>query len=358
MNVLVTGATGLVGNNVVRMLLERGIAVRVLARNPQCRSLAGLSVEVVPGDLADLSAIEQAVRGATHVVHAAGRVHIGWTGWDEARAVNVEGTRRVAQACRREGARLVHVSTVNTLAPGTREHPADEEAGPPQTVECAYVVTKQAAEQVVLDEVASGLEASIVLPVYMLGPWDWKPSSGRMLLHLAGGWSWMAPPGGLDFCDVRDVTAGILTALERGQRGRKYILGGEAHDLFEAWSLLAPLVGGRKPVRKMRWPALWLASRYGDMLTRLRRTEPDVNGAAVRMSTLQHHYSYARAARELDYRPRPMLAAAAAAWQWFLDYGYVPQHTRGASPQPIAPPNAPAPRAYSLAGADYGSPKS
>ncbi len=322
MRTLVTGATGLVGNNVVRLLLERGERVRVLVRDPKSRSLAGLTVETVPGDVTDVSSVEQASQDVQRIVHAAAIVHLGWTGMERQWAVNVEGTRNVANAAMRHGAKLIHVSSVDALGLGTRERPGDEEQALPGAIECPYVITKRAAEQVILEQAAAGLDAVIVNPVYMLGPWDWKPSSGRMLLQLSSGAALMAPPGGNDFCDVRDVAAGILTAAERGQPGRRYILGGEPLSYLQAWQMFAEVLGVRKPFKTIWRPGLFIASRVGDLLTWWRGEEGDVNSAAIAMSRKPHHFSYRRAAEELDYAPRPAREAAEAAWKWFREYGY------------------------------------
>lgn len=320
---LVTGATGLVGNNVVRLLVERGDAVRVLTRNGSgSRALEGLPVEVAQGDVRQPETIRAACRGVQRVIHAAAEVQLGWKGMDLAREINVQGTRNVAAAARAEGARLCHVSTINALGLGSRQQPADEETPICETVNCPYVVTKREAEQVVLGEIAAGLDAVIVNPVYMLGPWDWKPSSGRMLLEIATGWAKLAPPGGNDFCDVRDVAAGILAAIERGVRGRRYILGGESLSFMEAWTMFAKIIGVRPPWRKALPPGLWIYGHFGDLRGWLTGREPNLNSAAVALARLEHHYSYARAAAELDYRPRPAREAAETAWQWFRAHGY------------------------------------
>src|SRR5262249_19176374 len=151
-----------------------------------------------------------------------GRVHIGWTGLDLAKTVNVEGTRNICAAALAAGARGTHVSSIDALANGTWEQPATEETPLGDgMVECPYVVTKRGAEQVVLEHVAAGLEATIVNPAFMIGPWDWTPSSGRMLLHVSKGLGLFAPAGRNVFCDVRDVAQGILTAMDRGQIGRR-----------------------------------------------------------------------------------------------------------------------------------------
>jgi dihydroflavonol-4-reductase len=255
-------------------------------------------------------------------VHAAGVVHIGWNGMERQRAVNVEGTRDVCRAARAAGARLVHVSSLNALGPGSRAAPADEDSPPDLSVPCPYVVTKCEAEQVVLAEVERGLDAVIVNPAFMLGPWDWKPSSGRMLLAIARQRPWIAPPGSNDFCDVRDVAAGTLAALEQGQRGRRYILGGEALSYFEAWNLMAESCGRKGPIRIGIRPTLRLGGRLGDLWGKLRGHEGDLNSAAVEMALRPRHYSYARAAAEIGYHARPLRLAIDAAWQWFREYGY------------------------------------
>ncbi len=204
---LVTGATGLVGNNVVRRLLDRGWQVRALVRSGrsvQDRSLAGLPIDLVRGSLEDAGSLRQATAGVDAVIHSAAMVHCGWRHAAEMHRVNVEGTRLVAQAARQAGARLVHVSSVDAIGLRDDGLPADEETPPGGMVECPYVVTKRLAEAEVLREVDRGLEAVIVNPVYMIGPWDWKPSSGRMLLEVGSGKGLFAPPGANDFVDVRD----------------------------------------------------------------------------------------------------------------------------------------------------------
>ncbi|MGD9649035.1 MAG: NAD-dependent epimerase/dehydratase family protein, partial [Pirellulales bacterium] len=220
------------------------------------------------------------------------------------------------------GARMVHVSSVDALGLGTRTNPATEEAALSGHVECPYVVTKRAAEQALLDEVAGGLDAVIVNPVYVLGPWDWKPSSGRMILAVAKGQSWIAPPGGNDFCDVRNVASAVLAALERGQRGRRYILGGPAMTYFEAWTLFAEVTGGRRPVMTARRSWLRAAGLLGSAWGKITGREPDVNTASTAMSALEHHYSCERAVAELGYDPGDVREAATAAWQWFREHGY------------------------------------
>ena len=146
--------------------------------------------------------------------------------------VNVEGTTHLSEIARIAGARFIHVSSVDALGLRSDGIPANEETSPGGMIECPYVLTKRMAESAVLAQVERGLDAVIVNPVYMIGPWDWKPSSGRMLLEVGDGKGLLAPPGANDFVDVRDVVSGIEAAHERGQTGRRYILGGHASHIL------------------------------------------------------------------------------------------------------------------------------
>lgn len=321
---LVTGATGLVGNNVVRQLLASGQAVRVLARGQaDVRPLTGLDVELAKGDVRDRPAVVSAMSGVGQVVHAAAHVHIGWRGLATARAVNVVGTRNVAEAALAAGARMVHVSSIDALGAVAGGLETNEDTAPEGGVLCPYVITKREAERVVLDCVARGLAASIVNPGFMIGPFDWKPSSGRMLLHVAKGWGLFAPLGANSYCDVRDVVSGILAALERGVPGRRYILGGQTLTYFQAWRVFADVTGATPPMIPAG-PLMRLGAGYfGDLMAAITGREPDVNSAAVRISAQKRNFTHARAERELGYRPRPLREAATAAWSFFRQYGYV-----------------------------------
>ena len=334
---LVTGATGLVGNNVVRLLINRGQRVRVLVR-PVARAtqgiataqaLAGLPVEVAAAALHDEAAIQRAVDGAACVVHSAAMVHVGWRHLEEMRLVNVEGTRVVARAARRAGARLIHVSSVDALGLRSDGMPADEQTPPGGMLECPYVVTKREAEAVVLEEVERGLDAVIVNPVYMIGPCDWRPSSGRMLLEVGAGYGTFAPPGSNDFVDVRDVAQGILAAMRRGASGRRYILGGQPLSYLDAWRIFARVSGRMQPLGIAPAPLVHVAGWCGDLAGLLTRRELPVNSAATGMSLLQHNFSCVRAEAELGYTRRPFELAVQDAWDWFIGHGYAP-HRVGA----------------------------
>lgn len=322
MKYLVTGVTGLLGNNIVRALLAAGEAVRVLVRGTSDpRPLEGLDVERALGDVRDAAAVAAACAGVQAVIHSAGHVHIGWTQLREHLDINVEGTRHVAQAARAAGAKLVHVSSVNALGLGPLLRPTEEDSAMPGIVECPYVVTKREAERVVLAEVDRGLDGLIVNPGFMLGPWDWKPSSGKMLLQVTK-FAPLAPLGAASFCDVRDVAAGAITAATRGTKGRRYILAGHNLGYWAAWKQMAALVGKRGPVLPMG-PLFRAASLpVLDIHRRVTRREGDANAVTLMMGRQEHCFSSRRAEQELGYKIRPLNETLADTLAWFREHNY------------------------------------
>jgi dihydroflavonol-4-reductase len=330
MRSLVTGATGLLGNNLVRALLAQGGSVRVLVRpGSDPTPLAGLDVEVVRGDVRDPTSLSAAVAGVEVVYHSAGRVQIGTRNLSELRAVNAAGAANVARACRRAGGRLLHVSSVDALGFGTRESPADE-SQPRHHVAVPYVMSKREADDLVTHEAELGLDVVFVHPAYLLGPWDWKPSSGRMLLEVARGKALAAPPGGNDFCHVQDVARGVIAAAQQGESGEHFILGGEALSYREAFELFARVTGGTRPRFTAPRPLVMLVGLAGTLWSypRSPSREPDVNSGSARLSCLPHHFTDRKARERLGYSNRGAEAAAKDAWEWFVKHGYARGFTR------------------------------
>lgn len=322
---LVTGATGLLGNNVVRELLLRGQSVRVLVReSSNLRSLAKLNVEHVVGAVTDRDSVKRAVYGAGQVIHCAGHVHIGWGDLQTHRQINVEGVRNIAEAARVEGSKLIHVSSVNALGLGAKTKPATEIDAEPGIIPCGYVVSKREAEAVIAEEIQKGLRAVTVYPGFMLGPWDWKPSSGRLLLALALLFTPFSPVGGCSVADARDVASGVLAALNRAEVGSRFILAGTNISYRQLFDLMASVTGAKGPVFPLGPVNRWIGGAFGDMLYRVTGKEPEINSASVRISAQYHYFSSELAEKKLQYSVRPVRETIETAWKWFCDYGYVP----------------------------------
>jgi len=158
----------------------------------------------------------------------------------------------------------------------------------------------------------------------MVGPWDWKPSSGQMMLAIAKGAGLFAPRGGGTVADVRDVACGIISAIENGRPGERYILGGENLTYRELWSQMAEVVGKRPPINLLPEWINWTAGRTGDLIGKISGKEPIINSANTSMGSLFHWYSSEKARRELGYKNSPLKDGLLDAWQWFQQHGYAP----------------------------------
>ena len=324
MTILVTGATGLLGNNITRMLLRQQHRVRVLARKSASeKPLENLPVDRCYGDVTDAQAVQQACENVRAVIHCAGAVYIGWKGMEQAQSVNVSGTENIAAACQASDLRLIYVSSVNALGVPEKGEVITETSPVGAYIPCPYVTTKMAAEQLIQERATQGLNVTTVNPGFMLGPWDWKPSSGHMILEVTRKFTPMAPAGGCTACDVRDVAAACITALDKGTHGEHYILGGENISYKALWNMICEVTGGKKPLIKLGPVNAWIGNMFADALYQVTGLETDVNSAAIKMGQQFHYYSSEKAQRELGYENRPLKKSILAAWEWFQKNGYV-----------------------------------
>jgi|JI6StandDraft_1071083.scaffolds.fasta_scaffold00263_11 dihydroflavonol-4-reductase len=328
MRVAVTGATGHVGSNLVRALIERGDQVRVLVRG-RGEQLAGLELERVAGDLEDVDALRRAFAGVEVVFHLAAKISISGDPQGHVRSTNVDGTRRVAEAALAAGVRrMVHCSSVHAFdlyVPGQGPEPLVDESWPrvPDAApHFAYDRSKAAGERALREVMALGLEAVIVHPSGVIGPHDHGPSRmGRVFLELYHRSLPSLVDGGFDFVDVRDVVAGMLVAAERGQPGANYILNGHDHRVAGLARLAEQVTGVRAPRITAPIRALRLGVPVVEAIGRVLRKEPLYTRESLAVLDTGKRFSHARAQRELGYAPRPTLDTVRDIYAWFEQAG-------------------------------------
>jgi dihydroflavonol-4-reductase len=326
--ILVTGATGFVGAAIARKLLDRGHAVRVLARaGAVLDNLAGLNVEIAVGDLNDHRSLVAAVDGVCGLYHAAADYRL-WVR-DPAPMIktNVEGTRALMQAAlNAQVPRIVYTSSVATLAIPPAGRPADETMPlSPENAVGAYKRSKVLAERVVDDMVRlSGLPAVIVSPSTPIGPRDIRPTpTGRIIVEAASG----RMPGyvdtGLNLVHVDDVADGHLAAFEKGRIGEHYILGGEDMSLAAMLGEIARIVGRKPPTLAIPRLAVYPLAIAAEAIAYLTGKEPFVTLDGLKMAAKKMYFSSAKAQAELGYSYRPPALALQDAIDWFGQAGYL-----------------------------------
>lgn len=329
--VLITGGTGFVGSALARLLASEGRDVHVLARATSDRApLADLPVTWHTGSLEDAESVARAVSAAgagagagAAVVHAAAVISYRTRDRELQRRVNVGGTRTVLDACRRAGtARVVHVSSVVAVgAAPDAESALDEDATwNGAAMRCDYADTKREAEELAL-AAADELDLVAVLPGAIFGPAPVPSNTTRFLQRIARGALGPAcPPGSLSVVGVDDVALGIRAALDRGARGRRYLLTDGNLTHRELFARAAAELGAPGP-RLTLPPALWSLAVAGSALVDRVKPLELATPQSLRLLGLHFRFDASRARRELAWSPRPFDEVLRETAVWMAERG-------------------------------------
>jgi len=321
--VAVTGAAGHIGANLVRELLKEGIRPRVLVHHDM-RAVEGLDVEVVRGDVLDRDSLEKCFEGVDVVFHLAGHVSISGGEGGKVGQINIEGTRNVVEACFRKSVRrLVHFSSIHALNPFPEDKPVDESNPLVINGKChLYDIAKAEGERIVLKSVLQGLDAVVLNPTGVLGPYDFKPSHmGQVLMDLCRGNFPALVKGGFDWVDARDVAQGAISAAVMGRKGERYILSGRYASVVEIAKLVEKFTGKRAPSLIL---PLWLADVSAPFVTaysRIRGRRPIFTTEAIQNLRWNPNILSLKAEKEIGYRKRPLEETIEDTVKWFIEAG-------------------------------------
>lgn len=331
---LVTGGTGFVGSAVVARLCARGCEVHVLARAISQRGvLEGLRVVWHEGDLTDAPSLERAVGDAAHaarergvgleVVHSAARISYRRRDAGALRATNVEGTRALLAACRlAQVKRFCHVSSVVALGCAADESAwlGDDAALAGHLLRCGYARTKCAAEELVL-AATSELDVVVASPAVVFGPTPRGSNTLRFLGRVArGALGPLSPPGSLSVVGLADAAEGIALALERGARGRRYLLSESTWTLLDLLRLASEAFGRAGPRWRLgagAWSVLVAGAELVDRLRPMEHATPE----ALRLLGLHFRFRARAAREELGWSPRAFTAVLSETAGWMRERG-------------------------------------
>lgn len=302
MKVLLLGATGLLGHNVLLRLMDEGHQVVALARRADGIHLPAGGWETVEGSLLDYNTLRKASEGCDAVVNCAGCTDMSLLHYSDFLPVNRDLCALLVKLMDDTGIKtLVHTSTVNTIGFGFRNYPADESS--PMEIPFKgsfYADSKCEGEQQVLAAAMEGRHVVVVNPGFMLGSYDVKPSSGRMLLTAYRKPLMFAPKGGKAFVYVGDVAQAIVNALTQGENGSRYIATNSraCMSIKELYELQAEVCGYHQWVMTVPNWLLLVAGRVGDWL-RWMGVKTQVSTSNVRQLMIREYYDSSCARREL-----------------------------------------------------------
>jgi dihydroflavonol-4-reductase len=322
----VTGGTGFIGANLVRLLVQEGYQVRALVRSSSyLDNLRDLDVEIVKGDL-NHPDLWQQMLGCQVLFHVAAHYSLWQSDREQLYADNVLGTRNVLTAARKAKIeRTVYTSSVAAIGVGKPGTIVDEtHQSPVEELVGHYKKSKFLAEQEAMQAVQAGQDIVVVNPSSPIGPGDIKPTpTGDIILRFLRRQMPFYLDTGLNFIDVRDVAWGHILALEKGRTGDRYILGHENLTLKQLLDQLAQLTGLKAPQHSVpTWLPLSVAWIDERILAPLGKA-PSVPLDGVRMADQPMYYNASKAIEELGLPQSPLLTALKDAVDWFVTQGYV-----------------------------------
>ena len=321
MKLFLTGATGFVGSHVARVLADQGADLRLLVRpTSNLKNIEGLRAETAIGDLRDPASLEKAMSGCDTVFHVAADYRLWVRDPAEMYRSNVEGTRALLDAARKNGIRrIVYTSSVATIGFTRDRTPADEDS--PVSLAAMvghYKRSKFQAEQIALAAGRSGLHVVTVNPTTPVGEQDVKPTpTGRIVVDFLHRKFPAYVETGLNLVDVRHCALGHVLALEKGRSGERYILGGENLTLKNILDQLSEITGLPSPKVKLPYAFAYLAGAYGEVTGRLFGGDPRATLDTARMGRKIMFASSAKAQRELGWTILPVQPALRRAVEWF-----------------------------------------
>ena len=325
MLIAVTGGSGHIGANLCRHLVSTGHSVRVLINRTK-KSLEGIPLDKIPGNLMDKQSLESLVDGSDIVIHLAATISINGMADHDLLASNIEGTRNLLEVIKRIPIkRFIHFSSIHALVQEPFEEILDESRILALDDKILYNRTKAMSEKLVIEAFEKGLDGLIINPTSVIGPYDFGPSlMGRALIQICKNKLPGLVAGGYDWVDVRDIVSGTVSSIYKGRTGERYLLSGKWVALPDLVKIIASYYN-----IKNNWTILpyWLAELGIPFLkayARMRRIKPLYTAESLNILKHSHRMiSCDKARKELGYSPRPLEKTLKDTIEWFKNNDYL-----------------------------------
>jgi NAD+-dependent farnesol dehydrogenase len=323
MKYFITGATGFIGMELTRQLAKEGNEIHLLVRSPEkAMSLNLPGVSIFQGDISNLESIEKAMLGCTHVFHLAAYAKPTAKDLSVFHEVNVEGTRKILEACVKLGIeRVVFTSTAGTFDITGPENEATESSKRPENYYTEYAKTKRQAELLCLEYFEKGLDIITVFPTRVFGPGILNESNSLTKIasrYQKGKWR-IIPGNGKTFGNyvfVDDVVNGLILAMNKACKGESYILGGENATFNELFNTIKMASGKKYRLFNMPYPVLWFASVIMKVSGIVFRKPAALSPAWVKRYLQHRRLSSQKAEKVLGYTITPLFIGFEKTYTW------------------------------------------
>ena len=333
MKAFVTGSTGLLGNNLVRALVEGGYEVKALVRSAEKakKVLGDLDIEFVDGDMGDVAGFAHELGGCDVLFHTAAYFREYYQPGqheDLLRKINVYGTIKLFQAAEKYSvANIIYASTGGFLDASSSDGPIDESAPYNYNTPNLYFKSKLEAEEAIYRFMETNdLRIIFIMPGVMLGPWDSGPSAvGRqVILDFIERKLPAIPPGGFSFVDARDVADAMIEAVNTGASGERYLVAGEEYyDAGNFFKMLEKVSGVPSPRLRMPYPVMLTLAWFYELMGRITGKPPQFTREGIRTLVETGGVSSQKAIRELGVKFRPLEDTLGDQVNWYREHGYV-----------------------------------
>jgi dihydroflavonol-4-reductase len=308
LNILVTGASGFIGQHLVPKLAALGHTVRTFGRGKTLPPpLAQLNLQHYSGNITDYQSISNAVQGIDLVFHLAGLVSYKKSDLDKIYAINVTGTSNVMQAClEHKVKRVIHTSSVAAMGiPGPGQMGCEDIEYNLSGLGLSYCDTKYLGEQEIINRVAGGLPVVILNPGIIFGEGDTHPHHHAIFAAMSKGRMLGVPPGGIPFSDINDVINAHINCIEKGKTGERYVLVSANLSFKEAALLFANIYNVRAPLFEIPGNFLVALGSAAENILPLFGINPPITRQVAWLSQHKIFFSCAKAEREIDFQPTP-----------------------------------------------------
>jgi dihydroflavonol-4-reductase len=332
MRAFVTGATGLLGSNLVQALLDQGHEVRGLVRSKEKaqRVFPSAKIELVTGDMSNVSGFAPSLAGCDVLIHTAAYFREYYQPGEHKTSlekINVQGTVDLLIAAEKQGIqKAIHISSAGVIGKKLDGAPSDENTLPDDhSASNLYFASKIDAELAIKRFLKERkLPVVMILPSWMWGPGDSAPTAaGKLVIDFLNKKIPGVVDGGCSMLDARDVAQATIQAVERGKSGERYIVGGQYFDLAQVLTTLERVTGVPAPTRKIPYGLSLAVGAASQTWARITGTPALITIAGLRTMHARVAVDSAKAIRELGASFRPFDDTVRDEVAWFRAHGYL-----------------------------------